>query len=559
MDALMNDADVRWLRSREPFAAMNAKAFPRNVPLEGILRFDCKLRRSEPGEIIYRQGDYGGSAFLVLAGSVRVVMDPLPDQQLGRQVPEGQHRWFQRIYRRLFRPAIEEYRPPSQISLLDTPGGNPIRRVDGRTAIFLQDFDAILRDKRTVSLGPSELFGEISAMCRLPRTANVIAENEATLIEIRWQGLQMLRCDQRFAADLDLHYRTTWLPLHLKSISPFRNLPDDNLTRLADASVLRSFGHHPWDDDLKRTRRLPVAEPINSEPINSEPIIAEAGRTPTELIFIRNGFARVTRQADPGHRDSSMLTTSYLGKGDGFGLEEVIGNATRQHGSAPIPLQHSLRAVGITDTIGIPAEVFAAEVLPWLPPQDASQRDHATSVSSERLDFIIANRLNNGTDAMVIDLDRCTQCNDCLKACAEAHDGNARFEIIGPVHANHQFVQACMHCADPVCMMGCPTGAIARDPATGSIRIHEPICVGCGVCAEGCPYDSIRMVTPRDRNGHVYQDAETAKPVQKATKCDRCHSRPSGPACVSACGQDALVRIDLTDPSPLDSLGLLSR
>ncbi len=77
MDASMSDADVSWLRSREPFASMNPKSFSRTMPLEGILRNDCRICRCEPGEIIVREGDYGNSAFLVLAGSVRVVVDAL--------------------------------------------------------------------------------------------------------------------------------------------------------------------------------------------------------------------------------------------------------------------------------------------------------------------------------------------------------------------------------------------------------------------------------------------------------------------------------------------------
>ena len=77
MDASMDDADVLWLRSREPFASMDAKAFPRSIPLEGILRNDCRIKRCEPGEIIVREGDYGNSAFLVIAGSTKVIVDSL--------------------------------------------------------------------------------------------------------------------------------------------------------------------------------------------------------------------------------------------------------------------------------------------------------------------------------------------------------------------------------------------------------------------------------------------------------------------------------------------------
>ncbi len=167
------------------------------------------------------------------------------------------------------------------------------------------------------------------------------------------------------------------------------------------------------------------------------------------------------------------------------------------------------------------------------------------------LEFIVQNRINNGMQAMVIDLHRCTRCDDCVKACAATHDGNPRFVRQGATHEQLQFVQACMQCSDPVCMIGCPTGAISRNEETGVVQIHESICVGCGTCASSCPYENIRMTEVFDAKGLPYTDVNTGKPIQKATKCDMCQSQPTGPACVNACPHDALVRIDLTQSKPL--------
>jgi Fe-S-cluster-containing hydrogenase component 2 len=152
---------------------------------------------------------------------------------------------------------------------------------------------------------------------------------------------------------------------------------------------------------------------------------------------------------------------------------------------------------------------------------------------------------------MVIDLQHCTKCNKCVEACEAAHDGNARFARAGVSFEQMQFTQACMHCADPVCMIGCPTGAISRDEATGNIAIEEPLCIGCGICASHCPYDSIRMVTVRDGQGIAYRDEKTNESIKKATKCDSCSHLTFGPACVRACPNNALIRIDLTTPQPL--------
>ncbi len=581
MDASMNDADVCWLRSREPFASMNPKSFPRSMPLEGILRNDCRIRRCEPGEIVVREGDYGNSAFLVLAGSVRVVVDSLLPAQLGR-TPTEKLSWSEAFRRFLFRSRVPESRKPHEVTTntgaVDNAGS--LRQVDDRPTVFLQDFDVVLRSNETVPLGPGELFGEVAAMYRSPRTATVVAETEATLLEVRWQGLRILRRDAGFADTLDAHYRKHWLAVHLREIPLLRHLPESSLTRVTGATQLRSFGRMEWNAEYKKTRALPVEQQIESEPM-----LADEGRVPTDLIIVRSGFGRLSQQYGASHR-----TTAYLGKGHVFGLEELACNALRPADSPPRTLQNSLRAVGFLDALFIPAEIFAEDILPHVRrselPESAARlliqpsetrrdqngerrrverqttagrgdwKDLPSSTGQQfqptgLLEFIVQNRMNNGRQAMVIDLHRCTRCDDCVKACASVHDGNPRFVRQGVSHERLQFVQACMQCSDPVCMIGCPTGAIARSEETGVVEIHEAICVGCGVCASACPYENIRMAEVSDPQGRAYRDLQTGKPIMKATKCDMCSSQPAGPACTSACPHDALVRIDLTESEPL--------
>ncbi len=109
---------------------------------------------------------------------------------------------------------------------------------------------------------------------------------------------------------------------------------------------------------------------------------------------------------------------------------------------------------------------------------------------------------------------------------------------------------ACMHCVDPVCMIGCPTGAIHRDLQSGTVIINDLTCIGCGICANSCPYENIRLVEIRDKRDKPIVDPDSEKPIMKATKCDLCITNPGGPACVRACPHDALRRVDFRTAVP---------
>jgi Fe-S-cluster-containing hydrogenase component 2 len=89
-------------------------------------------------------------------------------------------------------------------------------------------------------------------------------------------------------------------------------------------------------------------------------------------------------------------------------------------------------------------------------------------------------------------------------------------------------------------MIGCPVGAIRRRKSLEVII--EDWCIGCGQCANNCPYGNITMheFKPGELGG-TGQRAEG--PKRKATSCDLCtnHAEPS---CVYACPHDAAHRVD---------------
>ncbi|MGL4514901.1 MAG: cyclic nucleotide-binding domain-containing protein [Lacipirellulaceae bacterium] len=534
----MTSAVVERLRRIEPFVRMDPAAFPTATPLDGILRNDTRVVRYAPAELVVREGDYGGSAFLVLDGTLRVAIDPLGAEATGRGERKRVGLLGKFVARLLQRDAGVERLAKGQA---------PVAAAQG---VFLQDVPSVLGRTRTARLLPGELFGELAALTRSPRSASVFTETPVVLLEVRWQGLRdLMRWGPALRDHVERLYRQNSLRVHLRETPLLASLDDAALARVAAAIEFTTYGSFDWrDDDHDET----LVRDSYQRSLR-EPLIVEAGQPIEGLLLVRSGFARV---AEPF--GASERTTAYVGKGAVLGGEELL--AAHGRGDAPV-WRRTLRGVGYVDVLKLPAPVFFVEVAPrlseserrWLATTTGVEGD--ASERSRRLDFLVDRRFVNGAEAMVIDLDRCTRCDDCVRACAATHDGNPRFIRQGPTLDHYQFAHACMHCADPVCMIGCPTGAIHRDPESGVVRINDATCIGCTVCAEACPYDNIQMVELRQSLGGIAIDETTGRPLLRATKCDLCVDEWSGPACQHACPHDALVRIDLTDPTSLARWG----
>ncbi len=552
----MSEADVEQLCTRPPFSEDDESRFPPTIPLRGVLLNDTRLRKFEPGDIIVREGDYGSSAFLVLQGSVRVVLDSLPAPWLGRRV-RNRKSLFRALAQLWSRPAYPEVR---KIAHGEITGSLPEVSLQGSARkgqdvrVFLQDVPGVLDRHHTARLGEGEIFGEIASISRSPRTATVIAEEPVELLEIRWQGLRELRkYAPAWKREIDRRYRERSLVRHLRETALLRNLPDEDLATVAEQTRFESYGDFEWNAAYRSVR-----EGTTQERLAKEPVIAREGDYPNGLILIRSGFARLSRKYNHGER-----TISYLGKGDVFGLSALLWN---HQSNESIGLQFSLRAIGYVDILFIPTAVvekfiaphFSAEEIAALRAQNRLvseidvERDAESTYGPEMIEFLVEERYVNGTATMLIDLDRCTRCDDCVRACAAAHDNNPKFIRHGQAQNGIMVVNACMHCVDPVCMIGCPTGAIHRDALEGQVVINDLTCIGCATCANSCPYDNIQMVQIRDQAGGFIVDAATQTPILKASKCDLCLDQLGGPACVRACPHDALIRADMREVGKLE-------
>jgi Fe-S-cluster-containing hydrogenase component 2 len=98
-------------------------------------------------------------------------------------------------------------------------------------------------------------------------------------------------------------------------------------------------------------------------------------------------------------------------------------------------------------------------------------------------------------------------------------------------------------------MTGCPVDSIHRGRHLQIVI--EDHCIGCGLCADNCPYGSIFMirnersriaVADPDHDGRTHSLAQL-----KAANCDLCDAAGNllspHPACVAACPHDAAFRM----------------
>jgi Fe-S-cluster-containing hydrogenase component 2 len=170
--------------------------------------------------------------------------------------------------------------------------------------------------------------------------------------------------------------------------------------------------------------------------------------------------------------------------------------------------------------------------------------------------------LLQGNRLLLIDTRLCVDCDNCVSACARRH-GASRLDRagsgtqVGPF----QVPASCYHCDDPLCLY-CAEEAIVRLPG-GEIQVQTDRCIGCGACAERCPYGNIEMVAkdppktslwkrvvpdPILRWLRLLDDAADDEAARVAVKCDLCAGFDDGPACVRACPVGAAFR---TDPRTL--------
>ncbi|MCB1692328.1 MAG: hypothetical protein KDI19_06145, partial [Pseudomonadales bacterium] len=197
----ISEEELDELLSIPPFSEMDATRFPRSLPLREILRNDTRIRSYRDGDAVVRVGEYGNSAFLIMKGSCRAIIDGLPANLFDRQ-DVTQKSLFGSFKQLFTNPRGPEVRDASRYPRRGEVKGE----ASASGHLFVQDVpnvlamvpDAYSKTRNNV-MPEGSLFGELSALGRVQRSVTVVAadRNETRLLEIRWQGLrELMRFDE---------------------------------------------------------------------------------------------------------------------------------------------------------------------------------------------------------------------------------------------------------------------------------------------------------------------------------------------------------------------------
>jgi Fe-S-cluster-containing dehydrogenase component/CRP-like cAMP-binding protein len=431
--------------------------------------------------------------------------------------------------------------------------------------------DVLVRDsagtqQKISQLHPGTLFGEMAVLAGVERNATVAVpgDSQATVLEVTRPALRLLRKLPRFGHALDETYRRHGFGRVLADLDPLVNDP------LSKEVV----------EELRRIGQFMVYGKNHVLCVEKKPI--------DRIILIKSGWVRRSRGIpfDAAASGIAMgigesIGVDFLGAGNCLGLEGAAGGGSWKY-NATLMARSELLEIPITSLAERPdlREKIVASFGRFsnaddhLPPTIEEVADLNAMKSAE---LEIATGIVDGDNLLVMDMDLCVRCGNCSLACHKVHGQSrllrrgisiSRPTSIGSRRTQHALIpQVCMHCKDPECLTGCPTGSIFRDPL-GHVDIDATTCIGCFDCATQCPYDAISMVpraNPSEAEPSLFAklkrilslkipplaNAPTSDDVV-AIKCNLCEQTPLNPpgarrqaySCEENCPTGALVRVD---------------
>jgi len=450
------------------------------------------MRHFKRGEIICREGEYGSTAFYILDGTARVsISSPMAHVKTLGALRKFLGKLSSQLTQR-DRDDRDEENKQSWIPIdapVDLAYTNPV-----------------------AELGPGDLFGEMTCMSLYPRSATVSAKTDCVMLEMLRNVLDIMQRNKNFRAQLDSSYRQRALDTHLRAVPVFADLTDEFIGTLREKVELV---------------RCPPGH-----------VICRQGEPADSFYLVRIGFVKVSQAYQGGE-----ITLAYLSRGDYFGETGLLHGDMRTATCAALDHVELVR-IGAADFARMIEQFPDVRRKLEAVERDRMQqnRERLAITRSVPLDNFLQQGLMEAQSLLLLDLTSCTRCDACVRACADSHDGVTRLVREGLRFDHYLVATSCRHCLDPLCMVGCPVGSIRR---RNSLEvIIEDWCIGCGLCAEYCPYGNINL-HPFNVMGNdpEHPGQRIAMVKQKATSCDLC-TNYAEPSCVYACPHDAAHRVN---------------
>ncbi|MBI4825224.1 MAG: cyclic nucleotide-binding domain-containing protein [Nitrospirae bacterium] len=386
-----------------------------------------------------------------------------------------------------------------------------------------------------IILKEGDIFGEIAALSGYVRTADVVPLKRTEVLVIPKETL--LNLFDKFPlikSRIDALYCERVLASQLPSIPIFMGLPKDIIEELIDKATLHTY--------------------------NSGEAVFHQGDEADAFYVVRYGLVKITETGTDGRK----RVLAYLKAGHYLGEMALVNENEKR--------MATITAISRTELIKVSRADFQ-HIIELHPRVKTSLEASIEKIKQKnvqmREDEHMENTLRSVIDMgivqskeiLVIDITKCINCDNCLKACGVLHNGHTRLVRKGiPLNNNLLIASSCRHCENPSCMIKCPTGAINRG-FEGEIY-HNKSCIACGICARNCPYGNISVVTLPDTgrnrhdegflsryfrrrdNGQIEQEPDKKrKPKRMVVKCDMCREHPFM-GCVYNCPTGAARKIN---------------
>lgn len=453
------------------------------------------------------------------------------------------------------------YAPGEEIVREGDWGGNSFYIVvDGKADVLFDE-----GRNKVAEIPAGVQFGEMSVLAGMPRTATIRAPQgePVQVLEVQRPALRLLRKLPKFGEVLDSTYRRNGRATTIQDIGASTQLSKEAISQLEAISKFKVFGKHH--------------------------VLFRGGDRVKHLYVLKSGWAKltpmqVTRQLTPAEDRpdnwDAKASEAYFGPSHCFGVEAITRDGNWEQTCTlmgrteilEISLSHLRKHPELREILLLAFTGMAA-------PDNPNEGRQPLPIAKAQ-EALIETGLVDATNLLVMDMDLCVRCGNCSMACHQVH-GQSRLLRRG-VHIERPVAiepkssfqsllspSVCLHCQDPECLTGCPTGAIGRFPG-GQVDIDPKSCIGCGDCATQCPYNAISMI-PRKagkfdvtaKGWHSWFDLkpDPLPPAVEQTddllavKCNLCQGTTLNPpslagakrkaySCEENCPTGALLRVD---------------